>query len=361
MSLRVTLGNGNPEFLTSKPEQFQISRLIRHEIEAGGRSFHFTGLVGFDGGCLPTPMHGNSENVLLKGVSRSFYLTLRLLPAPMRGAASLAYLLARTSDTLADTVDVSLAMRLECLDSFERSLFAGKGAPAWPTEMMSGVGDPAEHLLLERSGDLFDWLARVSLEEAELIREVVGIIISGQKLDLERFAEADEGHPLALVDDAELEDYAWRVAGCVGAFWTKLGFLTLGNRFSKAPEPLLIEQGIAYGKGLQLVNILRDVPVDLAAGRCYLPVAAPQDSSALLDEHGRWVERAAVWNGAGFSYAETLCSRRLRAATVLPAMIARDTLERLRGADWATLRARVKVPRSSVYCSVLRAFAGCIG
>ena len=39
----------------------------------------------------------------LKDVSRSFYLTLRVLPARIRTPIGLAYLLARTSDTVADT------------------------------------------------------------------------------------------------------------------------------------------------------------------------------------------------------------------------------------------------------------------
>ena len=31
------------------------------------------------------------------------------------------------------------------------------------------------------------------------------------------------------------------------------------------------EQGVSFGKALQLTNVLRDVPGDLAHGRCYLP------------------------------------------------------------------------------------------
>ena len=37
---------------------------------------------------------------ILKGVSRSFYLTLRVLPAELREPIVLAYLLARAADTL---------------------------------------------------------------------------------------------------------------------------------------------------------------------------------------------------------------------------------------------------------------------
>ncbi len=47
-------------------------------------------------------------NDLLKATSRSFYLTLRVLPGAMRLQISLTYLLARTTDTIADTELVPL-------------------------------------------------------------------------------------------------------------------------------------------------------------------------------------------------------------------------------------------------------------
>jgi farnesyl-diphosphate farnesyltransferase len=310
--------------------------------------------------CLWAVNEGSGK-LLLKGVSRSFYLTLRLLPGPMRGAASLGYLLARTSDTLADTPGAPVEARLLCLDWFERSLAGEEETPRWPIPVLNAINDPRERLLLEGTGDLFAWLGYLPEGEAALVREVVAIIIGGQRLDLERFANADRENPVALADEEELDDYAWRVAGCVGAFWTKLGFLTMGGNFSSAPESTLLERGIAYGKGLQLVNILRDLPADLATGRCYLPVPDPRDIYQLMATHGRWLERAHQWVGAGFPYAETLCSRRLRAASVLPAMLARETLERMRGADFETLQRRVKVPRSRVYLALLRALTGFAG
>ncbi|HEX7260788.1 MAG TPA: squalene/phytoene synthase family protein, partial [Luteolibacter sp.] len=230
-------------------------------------------------------------------------------------------------------------------------------APRWPSALLNAIPDSRERGLLEASGELFAWLNSISDGEADLVREVLAIIISGQMLDLERFSGACLIHPIALEDDAALEDYAWRVAGCVGAFWTKLGFLTLGRRFSGAPEKELLEQGIAYGKGLQLVNILRDLAADLEAGRCYLPVSDPLDRADLLRCHARWLGRADEWLGEGEKYARTLRVRRLRAATVLPALIARETLKPLRGATWEALQSRIKVPRSVVYRSVIRAFS----
>ena len=33
----------------------------------------------------------------------------------------------------------------------------------------------------------------------------------------------------------------------------------------------MLAMGIRFGKGLQLTNILRDMPADLRRGRCYIP------------------------------------------------------------------------------------------
>ena len=227
--------------------------------------------------------------------------------------------------------------------------------PRWPSSLLNAIRDPRERHLLECTGEIFGWLKILPQAEAILVREVLAIIISGQRLDLERFAGASRENPLALSDDAALDDYTWRVAGCVGAFWTKLGFLTLGENFSKSPQAELLEQGVAYGKGLQLVNVLRDLPADLATGRCYLPVKDPKDPDELLACHARWLERALAQVGEGEVYSKQLRSRRLRAASVLPALIARKTLEELRGVSLERLQSRIKIRRAEIYKTMLQA------
>jgi farnesyl-diphosphate farnesyltransferase len=292
---------------------------------------------------------------VLKGVSRSFYLSLCLLPAPMRAAASLGYLLARTSDTLADSAAVPLDARREALDLFQRCIAGQSDFSRWSNTILGSVSDSSEYRLLNSSQDILEWLHELPEQESCLVREVLGVIISGQSLDLERFAQASKHAPVSLRDDKELEDYAWRVAGCVGGFWTKLGFLTLGGDFSKSSESELIKQGIAYGKGLQLVNILRDVTADLAVGRCYLPVADPQDSVALMICHRQWLIRAAGWLDEGVAYAERLPIRRLRASSILPALLAKETLSTLQEKSWNELQTRIKIPRSAVYRCLIQA------
>ncbi len=297
-----------------------------------------------------------TDNQLLKSVSRSFYLSLRLLPQPMRPAAGLGYLLARTSDTVADAATAPAADRLADLEAFARAIRGEQLFTVWRATVFESVVVPDERLLLEKTTDLMACLECLPAGEARLVRDVVEVIISGQALDLERFGKADGENPARLADDAELEDYTWRVAGCVGAFWTDLGFLTMDGLFSSEPQSQLRDLAVRYGKGLQLVNILRDMADDLAAGRCYLPGIEPRDSETLAHERSRWMDYADEWLGSGFAYAASLSTRRLRAASVLPAMLGRETLRRLRDAGPDALRMRIKVPRSTVYLSILRAF-----
>jgi farnesyl-diphosphate farnesyltransferase len=295
-------------------------------------------------------------NELLKGVSRSFYLSLRLLPTPMRPAAGIAYLLARTSDTLADAAGIPPDLRDEWLDRFESAVTRGGQVPAWPEALVEGVCNPRERLLLDACSRILGALDGLPETEAGLVRAVVATIIGGQKLDLARFSRATPEACVALADDAELEDYTWRVAGCVGLFWTKLGFATMGSDFSNAPARKLEQAGIRYGKGLQLVNILRDLPEDLSIGRCYLPVADTADRGQLLAEHARYRATAMEWVGDGILYAGLLKGRRLRAASSMPALIARDTLDAMSRAGWSQLEKRVKVPRRRIYLLLIRAF-----
>lgn len=294
-------------------------------------------------------------------VSRSFAVSLRLLPAAMRGAASLAYLLARASDTLADMPGADPARRLGWLDAFGAEVAGGGGAggpSGWRGEVAAaaaGHGHAGERVLLGRLDECLGWLAALPAGEAAAVRRVIATIVSGQRLDLVRFGAADAARPVALTA-AELDDYTFRVAGCVGGFWSELAALTLGERFARFSTAEMIRLGVDYGKGLQLVNILRDLPADLAHGRCYLPVADPLDRPALLAAHAEWLGRACGLVDCGFRYAAAVRGRRLRAASVLPALLGRATLERLDGIGWEALAQRPKVPRRRVYQLLWRAW-----
>ena len=271
-----------------------------------------------------------------------------MLPKPMRPATGTGYLLARASDTLADTAGVPVDDRLELLDGFADEL-KGKGSGWRRNGLQSFIrcqSHEGERVLLERLDDCFAELASLEELQSDAVRKTVETIISGQRLDLVRFDEAAKAKPRALKNEEELEDYCYRVAGCVGGFWTRIGLLTLGERFSDSVPDDLDALGVRYGMGLQLLNILRDMPEDLEQGRCYLPVADPLDPAALLESRAVWLKHAGVWLESGLRYSSRLKMRRLRAASVLPALIGKDTIDLLK-LDMA-MGPKVKVSRSAV-------------
>ena len=291
---------------------------------------------------------------MLKKVSRTFYLSLRLLPASMRGGVGLAYLLARASDTIADSWKADLQLRLDSLDNFTSQIEGQLPYQLWPRELIFAIEHVGERELLNKTSQLLEWLRAMPESEIILIREVLRTIISGQRRDLELFGSADEACPIAIGDRLDLDEYTYRVAGCVGEFWTRFGFVTLGDQFSEADEEELSTLGREYGKGLQLTNILRDVPEDLKSGRCYLPVEQAHDRNQILREHQHQRSVAIMAVSKGMDYASHLKGRRLRMASVMPALLAKDTLEMMQEADWGALNQRVKISKRQVYANLIK-------
>jgi farnesyl-diphosphate farnesyltransferase len=241
---------------------------------------------------------------LLRGVSRSFYLTIRLLPSPVREPIALGYLLARASDSIADTSAAELAYRVEAL----RQLRGGEIAPGVVAALAERQSAPAEAELLRRLPGLLNMLERSPARER--IEWVWAHILRGQIFDLERFHAGAE--PLS---PEELDEYTFLVAGCVGEFWTRLCAERLPG-FSRRPVEELVRLGIAYGKGLQLVNILRDRRGDAAIGRVYVPDERFVETKAL----------AASGLDAGLRWVAAVDNRRVRFACLPPARIGIETL-----------------------------------
>src|ERR1700737_2482524 len=59
---------------------------------------------------------------ILRQVSRSFYLSIFVLPKKLRDPISLGYLLARASDTIADTTQIPIELRIEKLQLLARGI-----------------------------------------------------------------------------------------------------------------------------------------------------------------------------------------------------------------------------------------------
>ena len=303
---------------------------------------------------------------LLEGVSRSFFLTLKALPQGLREPLSLAYLLARAADTMADTANVAGPVRMECLHEFDE-LLQGEERDTERESALCGrlrrdfvplQGDAHEARLLERLPEALEAFHLTSGRQKVAMRGVLRPIVQGQLLDIGRFPV--EGQVRALKDAGELDEYTWLVAGCVGEFWTKLCAEEVPDVFARdITLEQAVEWGIRYGKGLQLVNILRDVGKDLRMGRCYFPEeelaahgltvaqvqAAPE---RLLPVTQPWRERCRGHLDCGLSYLEALQNKRLLLATSLPLLLGYRTLAWVEQAGPAQWLEGVKVSRGEV-------------
>jgi len=285
-----------------------------------------------------------------------------LLPQPVRPQIGLAYLLARATDTIADTEVVPLDQRLAALDQLRNRILGARDEPVDFSQFASNQALPAERQLLVRIEEAISILASFPCFDRCCIREVVETITSGQELDLHRFQSANAEWIVPLATEAELDDYTYRVAGCVGGFWTRV---CRSHLFPKAPLdiPAYLENAVRFGKGLQLVNILRDIPADLARGRCYLPadglrtvgldpsdLANPAAMSRFQSVYHRHLEHAAAHLTAGWHYT---CSTprtqtRVRLACALPLLIGIETLSLLARENVLDPTRRIKVSRRRV-------------
>jgi farnesyl-diphosphate farnesyltransferase len=296
---------------------------------------------------------------ILRSVSRSFYVSIRLLPRRLREPVGLAYLLARATDTIADTVDIPAAVRLEALRSLS-SIIRGDSSQTSIDDLSRSFASQqsieAERTLIEALPECLHMLDVLNAADRGNIRDLLDKITKGQALDIDRFGKATEAK--ALNAAADLHEYTYLVAGCVGEFWTQLCFRYIAN-FGERWENQMLEMGKQYGKGLQLVNILRDAHVDLRNGRCYFPqeelTAIGLSPSTILQQperfapvYQRWLDEAQRGLEAGMEYVRAINHFRVRGATALPALIGARTLSMLRGAGAGALETRIKVPRREV-------------
>lgn len=309
-------------------------------------------------------MNDTLGGAVLKSVSRSFYLTIRALPRGLRAPIGLAYLLARISDTIADSPQVPVAVRLLHLEVWRKMIEHGADAEKLRLLREEIVpADAAEVRLIARAGECLQALEASPEADRADITEVLRTIIRGQDLDLRRFP--DPSKIVALPDAAALDEYTFLVAGCVGEFWTRLCFRHL-RHFARVDQLTMEKLGRRFGQGLQLVNILRDLPADLRAGRCYLPADELLKYDASPSTLGEFPERARLvvenWRARATDhfaeaqrYIAATRSWRLRFATLLPWAIGVRTLQLLRARSPLGTNERVKVSHREIRVLMWRA------
>ena len=306
---------------------------------------------------------GEEIDKLLETTSRSFYPTLKYLPKKIRGQIGLLYLLARVADTIADSKVGETEELIEALTQYNDVAQGRKQDLPDLMELAKIQSNPDEGELLRNVQKVVDALSMYEKDDQVRMLECLDIIVSGQILDLQRFGIAREGGNISsLQSEVELDDYTFRVAGCVGVFWTKMSLAHM-MKLSKEKEELFFENGIRFGKALQMINILRDIPEDLRFGRCYIPGHRLEEHGLtpndLLDSsniakfrplYDTYLDLTSEHLDAAVEYIRMIPDRqlRLKAASMLPVLIGQRTVTLLREGNILDSEEKIKITRDEM-------------
>lgn len=310
----------------------------------------------------------------VKRVSRSFFLTLRVLPRDVQRPIGLAYLFARAADTIADTALISRDNRLKHLELFREAFRDGEAGRL--RDVRAALSGPhlisAERELLARLDEAFALLHTLDPADQSMIRRLILTLTEGMVMDLTTFPGEDEGRLVALETRADLDRYTYHVAGCVGEFWTDIH---LAHRPSlvRWDREVMVRRGVRFGKGLQMTNVLRDLSRDLRIGRCYLPRKELEtlglhpddllDPAAIITVRPLLRDLLALTLDhyqEGWAYTLSIPRRevRMRLACAWPLLIGLKTLGLIEHApNLLDPGIVIKIRRSAVYAILLRSVA----
>ena len=301
-------------------------------------------------------------------VSRTFALNIRCLSGRMLESVRLAYLLCRAADALEDSWPGPPAEMAARFDALVAALEGDEAAAARLSGGALSLNGRSDVALLVRLPALLHVLDSLDPRDADDIRRCVRTMALGMKRFAMRAAERGPAVPY-IDDDAELHEYCYVVAGCVGEMLTRLLAHGLPG---ESPELAARRLALApvVGEALQLTNILLDWPVDIRAGRCHVP-------ASWLARHGLTIRQLLSDSGsarelslrlAGLAndaldrvpdYLDTIPTRehRYRLFCLLPALWARASLKlAMSEPDFHFVPRRPRLSRACVMSEALVGF-----
>jgi farnesyl-diphosphate farnesyltransferase len=257
---------------------------------------------------MTTPAQRCDE--LLPGVSRTFALLIPELPESLRTPVCCAYLLCRIADTVEDAADVPLETRLAAFDRLTDAYRTGdrRGLSALPGLAAGWPLDAHHRSLMDETTTVFAAFDALAAHEQAAIADCVLEMIEGMR----ETVIAGAASKAMLHEVADLERYCYYVAGVVGRMLTRLFWRHVHGEAAEPPADL-VRQGIDFGLGLQLTNVLKDHRADLARGVSFMPDALASalnvGADSMLDGPlpapiRQWlVARTARWLDTAFAYA----------------------------------------------------------
>ena len=203
---------------------------------------------------------------MLQRVSRTYSLTIPLLPSELREVVANAYLLCRIADTVEDDPGLD-PIRKEILLRGIASAVAGHAdsepLAAKLSTLLSGAASSSERILVENTGRI----VRITHAFAPARRRAIEQCLTEMTRGMIEFQRRRNREGLRHM--ADLDRYCYHVAGVVAKMLTEL-FCDHSPAVAERREELM-RLAPEFGRGLQMTNILRDIWADHARGYCWLP------------------------------------------------------------------------------------------
>jgi farnesyl-diphosphate farnesyltransferase len=223
---------------------------------------------------------------MLPKVSRTFAPTIRKLPRPLILQLTVAYLLCRIADTIEDSVFLTIKQKQNLLGHYAGILSKENAATELKTFMkkintlpQEGADDELLHNvpLILSVYNTFPQKVRIGMSTW------VVEMVAGMRTYVQSKYSPSQNF-LKTLD--ELDEYIYYVAGTVGNLVTTL-FSHYSHHINRKIAQQLKKYAESFGKGLQMVNIIRDMPEDWKNNRSYIP-------NDLLKEYN--VTRQSIFN-----------------------------------------------------------------
>ncbi len=296
---------------------------------------------------------------ILPGVSRTFSISIRLLPGELGRSVLCAYLLCRIADTFEDD---SVLPAEEKARLFDLMLVGFRGQPeatAFCREASVVTGDPAYVELVQHADDvLMLWRDLPAGSQVHVQHWVEEMVRGMRKIVLAH------PHGIRLQTLDEYQEYCYYVAGTVGFMLTDL-WREHSSAVNDRTYALLREKARAFGEALQTVNILKDVAVDAERENAiYVPEellrSYGSSHATILDPSRETANHAALaslislaWKNLddALEYVSRVPRRALavRLFCIVPLLYAYATLRDLtRSHDMLRPGGRVKITRGEV-------------
>ncbi len=207
----------------------------------------------------------------MSSVSRTFALTIPLLPPAIEIVVGNTYLLCRIIDTIEDAAELTPIEKQDLSKLFLDTVLGAIPAASFVAPCLHALRNYPnvdELDLITHTPTVLRILHTFPKSDQAAISRCVSIMSEGMSHFHGR--QTRDG----LRDLAEFEEYCYVVAGVVGELLTTI-FSHYSPRFAKGIQGH--EQlAIAFGQALQMTNILKDSPEDRARGVSWKPAELSQ-------------------------------------------------------------------------------------